>query len=404
MLALLLVMGLLGGQATPPPAQADQSRAEAIARARAGDYRAALETFQAIVAADPSDHDGRIWIARLQGWMGRPDEAEATYRAVLRENDRHVEAMVGLGSTLVNVGRRGAAFEVLEAAERLAPASPDVLAALARAHRLAGASSVALGYIERAVALAPTDENLMAREQIRLAHGHRIDVSGFRENAGTVIPDAHQADVSVTLRLRDRLRMSARGQVQRKFAIREQRAGAGIEWRAAPALALAASFMAGPDNTVLPQLDATVDATYSTGRAEWAAGYRYIEFATARVSVFIPGVTLAAGNTVILTARYYLALTDFGSGLPVQRNHSGLLRAAYTVRRRVWLSAGYARGTESFDTLSPDRTGAFSADTASGGLRLDLPGLTSLSAVYEHQRRSNDTRMRRLTLGIVQRF
>jgi hypothetical protein len=71
---------------------------------------------------------------------------------------------------------------------------------------------------------------------------------------------------------------------------------------------------------------------------------------------------------------------------------------------RVWLNAGYAYGTDNFDTLSPDRVGDFRAHTASGGLRIDLPSLTSVYGIYEHQWRPNDIQMGRLNISIVQRF
>jgi hypothetical protein len=80
------------------------------------------------------------------------------------------------------------------------------------------------------------------------------------------------------------------------------------------------------------------------------------------------------------------------------------LRASVRAGRRVWTHVGYARGTEDFDTLSPDRAGDFRANTVSGGVRLDLRSLTSVSGVYEHQWRPDDIEMQRLSLSLIQRF
>jgi hypothetical protein len=72
--------------------------------------------------------------------------------------------------------------------------------------------------------------------------------------------------------------------------------------------------------------------------------------------------------------------------------------------RRLSLSAAYARGHESFDILSIDRLGRFQADTLAGGARIDLRSLTSLGLGVEHQWRSGDRQLTRVTLDIVQHF
>jgi len=64
----------------------------------------------------------------------------------------------------------------------------------------------------------------------------------------------------------------------------------------------------------------------------------------------------------------------------------------------------WAYGTENYETLSPDRVGDFRAHTASGGIRIDLPTLTSVYGVYEQQWRPNSIRMGRLSLSLLQRF
>jgi len=59
---------------------------------------------------------------------------------------------------------------------------------------------------------------------------------------------------------------------------------------------------------------------------------------------------------------------------------------------------------ESFDTFSTDRLGEFRANTVSGGLRIDLPTLTSILGVYEFQWREQDVNMSRITISFAQRF
>ncbi|OFW04321.1 MAG: hypothetical protein A3I61_10110 [Acidobacteria bacterium RIFCSPLOWO2_02_FULL_68_18] len=400
--ALLLASALLGTpapQAAPPP-----TYEEAVALARRGEFREALDLFRRIVAAAPGDHDSRVWLARLLGFLGRSSEAEAAYRGVLGENPKHVDAMVGLGGTLVNRGRYAEALEVLASAESLAPANPDVLGALARAYRILGRTSLAVQYIERAVAIAPTGEQRLAREQILRAHAHRVESTGFLERFTFAVPQAWNGDVAVNLRVHDRMRISARGQWQDKFHARETRAGGGIEWRWPPRTTLAASVLTGPGNTVLPRTDVNVEASHARGRAEWLAGYRYIGFPGVSASVVSPGMTFAIRDTIQIWGRYYLASTSYAGPDERRTSHSGAVRGSVAATTRLWLSGGYARGTESFETLSPDRIGEFDADTVFWSVRVDLPGLTSLAAGHEHQWRSTGTGMDRVTLSLVQRF
>jgi cytochrome c-type biogenesis protein CcmH/NrfG len=58
-------------------------RSEAEHLARVGRHAEALAAFQQIAARDPADVESRVWIGRLQLWMGRAAEAESTFRGVL---------------------------------------------------------------------------------------------------------------------------------------------------------------------------------------------------------------------------------------------------------------------------------------------------------------------------------
>jgi hypothetical protein len=79
-----------------------------------------------------------------------------------------------------------------------------------------------------------------------------------------------------------------------------------------------------------------------------------------------------------------------------------LLRETWRGWRRVDLGVTYAYGIESFEDLTADRLGNLGANTIAPGLRIRLPSLTFLNATWEHQWRSNDTSIDRLTLSVVQ--
>src|SRR5262245_10092389 len=101
----------------PPAPQPADARAQAEQLARSGPYRAALERFQALAAANPDDIEARIWIARLHVWMGDDERAVAVYQSILATQPLHFDALVGLGDAFVRMGRLHEAGELLARAE-----------------------------------------------------------------------------------------------------------------------------------------------------------------------------------------------------------------------------------------------------------------------------------------------
>jgi hypothetical protein len=102
-----------------------------------------------------------------------------------------------------------------------------------------------------------------------------------------------------------------------------------------------------------------------------------------------------------VVGRYYRSQSRFVGAHLSAGNDSGAIMARWRQRRRLSWSGAYARGNESFDILSVDRLGRFQADTLAGGARIDLPSLTSIGLGVEHQWRSRNRRMWRLTVDLV---
>ena len=230
-------------------------------------------------------------------------------------------------------------------------------------------------------------------------------MSSFGEDYNTATSNTGSVDLRANVRLQENLRLIVRGQHQRKFGYSEQRGGGGLEWHWRPGTRLFGQVLGGPSsNEVLPRVDAMGEVAHAHGAAEWGASYRFVDFPSARVSVISPGVTWWPSDEVSLAVRYHLSFTDYPATDSLEAGNSFVVGASRRLAPRVWMRAGYARGTEDFDTLSPDRTGDFRANTVSGGLRFDFPSLTSLLGTYEYQWRPSDIEMQRLSISIVQRF
>ena len=102
--------------------------------------------------------------------------------------------------------------------------------------------------------------------------------------------------------------------------------------------------------------------------------------------------------------RYYRSESEFLPSGQTAGNNSFALMGRWQSSRRVGVSAAYARGNESFDILSLDRLGSFRGDTVAGGLRFDLRSLTSFAVGVEHQWRTGQRQLTRITVDLVQHF
>ena len=408
MLCVLLLTSLLAGGPVYRNASTAFLQAptfdQAETLARNGQYEEALDAFRRLVGANPRDLRGRLWIGRLHGLMGHPELAEPVYRSVTLEDPASIEAAMGLGNSLVALGRFDEGIVVLQRAEKLDPRNPEILMALGTAHHLAGHTTRAVLYSEVAAQIAPSAQTRQTLEQARSAHNHRVELSSFGEQYNTSVQETASADLRVNVRLQERLRIMGRGQYQRKFRFSEERGGGGVQWRWRPETTLSAHALFGPDNIVLPQVDAAGEIAHTYKGATWSAGYRFFDFANASVSVISPAVTWLPSPRLSLGLEYHAAITKFDALTEVTDNHSATVRVGYRLQPRLWVNVGVSRGIENLDTLSPDRIGSFQANTVSGGARFDLPSLTSIVGLYEHQWRRGNIDMHRLSLSLIQRF
>lgn len=409
LLSLILTGMLSSAQGAAPSAQAAETPTHEVAAALAenGEYAQALDAFRRIAAANPADIDARIWIGRLHVMMGHSELAVPVFHAIVLEDPSRVDAVVGLGLTLATNGNPENAIDALQKAEEVAPEDPEIIAALGRAFRRAGHTNTSLVYLERAATLSPTPDNRGLLEQARLSHGHRVEIGSFYEDFDAAdVPSTRSADIGVNLRVTDRLRVSGRGQYQRKFGEDEGRGGVGAEWRWRPDTVSAAHVWVGPGNDVMPQLDAKLDLSHMADAAEFAVGLRFFRFGVADVTVFTPAVSWWASSRLCLGLRYSMGVTNYdnAAALGTEQSHSATLQGAYRLHPRVWAMLGYSRGVENFDNFSVDRVGEFDADTGSIAVRIDLPTLSSVIGGYEHQWRDAGVQMGRFTLSFAQRF
>ena len=116
-----------------------------------------------------------------------------------------------------------------------------------------------------------------------------------------------------------------------------------------------------------------------------------------------PGVTVAVTPQWTLGARYAFTTTDTATATGTEA-HTLDLRAAHEIAPRIWVRGGYIRGIENFDQFSVDHIGDFRANTATAAVQFLFPSLTSIVGSYDYQWRSNNVRMGRINVSLVQAF
>jgi YaiO family outer membrane protein len=378
----------------------DRDRAEQLARS--GRTVEALAVFERIVAQNPDDVEVRLWIARLQLRMGRTTEAEAGFRSILLEHPTDVDARIGLGAALTRRDAWKEALAVLLAAERDAGQNADLFGALARAYRRAGDDQRALEYYARAMALAPSDPDLVDGYEATLrAYGSSVAIEGFGERGAS---DARSASLVAAVRLVPRLRVEGSAHVQRRAGSSDVLAGGGALWRVNRSTTLAIGATGGSGNVSLPNGDLMATVVHYTGAFEIGGSIRHLSFTNVGVIAASPVLAWDPGGRWRLDGRYTFSRSSFDVTGEASDDHSAVLRATWRGWRRVEVNAAYAYGIESFEDLTIDRLAFLGATTVAAGLRIRMPSLTSVSATWEHQWRSNETRIDRFTVSLVQTF
>jgi len=394
-IAALLVLAL---QSAP----ADRIRA--VELARAGRTEEAIQLFERVVAQSPGDAESRLWLARLDLRLGRIDKAEAQVRSVLAERPADVDARIVLGTVLTRKGDWRGALDVLVPTASDAGQNGDYFAALARAHRRAGDDRNAYESFRKAVALSPDDPELRAGyENAASAYGHAIAVEGFGQQ---VSPGSSSATGSLAASIRATPRLHVLGLFRTRHSqgVSDALGGGGLEWHLARPTLLTLHGSGGSGNVSLPRSDLGADVVQYAGAVELGGGIRELSYAGVDVTALSATAAWDRGERWRLDTRYTYSRSRFDVTGDSEGDHSVVVRPTFRATRRVWLNGAYAYGIESFEDLTADRLRQLGSTTAAGGIRIGLRSLTVITTTWEHQWRSNDSRLDRVTLALVQYF
>ena len=387
-------------------AQTPEARAEAERLAQSGEYAKALKQFQALAAANPDDIAARMWIARLQRRLGRPERAADVYRSIVAAQPQNIDALVGLGQSLTDAGQFADAADALNRAESIAADKPAVLAAQGHLHAAAGRPTLAMAYYDRALVLDPSnDEARRSRDAMRAERAHRVEGTYYYEHFNTAVPDTNAGTVSLNGHVSDSVRLFGTAQYERKSGYEDARGGGGITWRHVGNLQIDARAMVGSaDAVMLPSVETAFDVGYSSGPLRWLVGARYLNFDASSSFIVSPGFSVSFARNASIALIYYRSSTDLSS-LNSRSGNSGFgstLRAR--VAPRVAVHARYLRGFEGLETITSDFTSQLDANTLSMGAAIDLRPMVTLGGAYEYQSRSDGTDVSAAYANLILRF
>lgn len=142
-------------------AEAETARKTELANSyfKDGDYVAALDIYQEILAANPIDKNALFGTANIAAATGQPESAVALYQTLLQIDPDSVEAINNLGSVLRKMGRHAESIDIVREAINRYPQEArlwhNIAATLSQRHEPGDIDNAVLFY-EEALRLDPS--------------------------------------------------------------------------------------------------------------------------------------------------------------------------------------------------------------------------------------------------------
>lgn len=363
-------------------AHAAPSREGLIAKARAlsaeKKFDEAMNIYKGLVKKDPNDLEAATAIAAITAWQGDYEQAIKLYNDVLtkRPNDR--DAMMGLARVYHYQGNKN---ESLKVADRLLEIYP--------------ADQEAMGFREEIVRVEEPVSTPI--KHFELSSGFNYQKISFTSNA----PGAY-----IMMRYNEPGKWSVWGGFDYINKYGDSAPGyrlGGTYWpTTSTTLSLATDF--APKQDVVPLQGYTFEVSQRIGKQFVPfLGYRFADYRSANVHMVMPGLTWYFYPRFDWIAKYFYSLSRFGGAN--HNNSSMMTRISWNVIDPLFLFAGYARASESFDSGNPiDPFGAFHANHVFGGFNWDIHKGLGVSFSYDYEHRNTGATLQTFSPGFFYRW
>lgn len=347
----------------------------------AHDLSGAAETVNARIEAQPADLEAQTWRARILSWTENLNAAEDLYREVLLQAPNDADVLIGLADVLFWEGKLKESSDVLESAERLRPASPEVEQRRERNTRTLYAQNSSRNSQNSASAQVESD---IYRYSLRItSESDLFNYSSAAQN--------QSIDLGITWNSRWSSQLLATS--YRRFSDSAEQWSTGIAYRFSANQSVAASFAVANHQQIFPVRQAAFD--YDHGIRFRGGALKGIEFVAHSAGVWFDGsaVTVLGGSAIVYLPRDWMctfagnaARTKFDAlGASWAPSFSAKVSAPVFPRMRG--NIGFGSGAENYSSL--EQIGQISARTYLGGLQYSLSKAQDFSGFIAYQQRSH---------------
>ena len=140
------------------PTETDREPMEAIIDLlKGGRYDQAAPMLEALLQANPKDHDALYNLGMVYSDQGRLDNARDLLRRAAEVAPDHANSWVALGVAALRANDKGEARKAIERAVALEPKNPFALRTLGSLHAMSGDNEQAVKWLRSALDIAPND-------------------------------------------------------------------------------------------------------------------------------------------------------------------------------------------------------------------------------------------------------
>jgi len=330
-------------------------------------FAQAREIYERLLKLDPDNLDYQNQVGRISAWMKDYSRATEVFDLVIKRDPRNAEAMVGKAYVEMWQHHYSAAEDLLTQARRITPDDVDVEMAFARLCHYQNRERAAKEHVRRAIKLDPNNSEAKdLRGEIDPPRPVEVRI-GFEQDRFSFTDAGNMGFVSAGYNGEEN-HIALQYEEWSLFDERTRRAGVTLE-RKLGGWWVRGNAIVGPGAVVIPRQEYSGGVSHALPKHFTIdLDYQMMRFHAADVNIASPELTYYFTKPVWMTLTYDNAWTSWRTfAAPVSVNHSWLGQYYEQVSRRLVLHAGYARGSETFDTLTIDRLGAFLADTYLAG-------------------------------------
>ena len=215
------VFQIPGGYRVSVPASVLESMRAVSAQLQAGQFRAAHDRLETIVAAHPTFAEALRLLAGTKLALGEPAAAEALLRRALEADPAWTPALTALGELLLAGGREAEGEAMLQRALAAGAADPRAASVLARYYNVTGRPAAAVAVAAPFATQAGIDAELAAQHVAALAAlGRQAEAISIYNTLAGAAPDNPAPVQALTIALSAAGRQREAGQIAHRALVR----------------------------------------------------------------------------------------------------------------------------------------------------------------------------------------